>query len=75
VAKEVLVCRTGSLQVLLMVESAAAAAAAAVVVVVVVVVVVLQDYEQFKELMRCVFPRILDTKYMASSDPFRVTKS
>jgi poly(A)-specific ribonuclease len=30
-----------------------------------------EKYEEFKCLLPCIFPRILDTKYMASSDPFK----
>ena len=32
----------------------------------------LQDYEEFKSLVTCIFPKILDTKSMASTHPFKV---
>uniref|UniRef100_A0A2D4H544 Uncharacterized protein n=2 Tax=Micrurus corallinus TaxID=54390 RepID=A0A2D4H544_MICCO len=31
-----------------------------------------EDFREFKELATCVFPRLLDTKLMASTQPFKV---
>ena len=34
---------------------------------------VFQDYLEFKSMCHCVFPRLLDTKLMANTQPFKVT--
>jgi len=30
-----------------------------------------EDYSEFKELVNCVFPKLLDTKYMSTISPFK----
>ena len=30
-----------------------------------------EDYSEFKELVNCVFPKLLDTKYMSTLPPFK----
>jgi poly(A)-specific ribonuclease len=30
-----------------------------------------EDYSEFKEVVSCVFPKLLDTKYMSNLPPFK----
>jgi poly(A)-specific ribonuclease len=30
-----------------------------------------EDYSEFKEMVNCVFPKLLDTKYMSAVPPFK----